>query len=83
MLLVNAAFLWLYTLSCHSCRHLCGGNVNLFSRAPVRFWLWRKVTALNARHALLAWISLVFVAFADVYVRLVASGVLSDPRLVF
>jgi hypothetical protein len=41
------------------------------------------VSALNARHMPLAWISLVFVAFADIYVRLVASGVLSDPRLVF
>jgi hypothetical protein len=28
-----------------------------------------------------AWASLVFVAFADVYVRLVASGVLTDYRL--
>jgi hypothetical protein len=81
LLLVNAAFLWLYTLSCHSCRHLCGGNVNVFSKAPVRFWLWRKVTALNARHALLAWISLATVALADLYVRLVASGAISDPRL--
>jgi hypothetical protein len=81
VLLVNATLLWLYTLSCHSCRHLCGGHVNAFSRAPVRFWLWRQVTALNARHALLAWISLVTVGLADLYVRLVASGAISDPRL--
>jgi hypothetical protein len=83
VLLVNALFLWLYTLSCHSCRHLCGGRLNSFSRHPVRFWMWRKVSALNARHMLLAWVSLVFVALADVYVRLVASGVISDPRWVF
>jgi hypothetical protein len=83
VLLANATLLWLYTLSCHSCRHLCGGRLNNFSRHPVRYWMWRKVSALNARHMPLAWISLVFVAFADVYVRLVASGVLSDPRLVF
>src|SRR5919202_4844613 len=83
VLLVNALFLWLYTLSCHSCRHLCGGKLNNFSRHPVRYWMWRKVTALNARHMPLAWISLVFVAFADIYVRLLATGVLSDPRLVF
>jgi hypothetical protein len=83
VLLVNALFLWLYTLSCHSCRHLCGGRLNNFSRHPVRYWMWQKVSVLNARHMLLAWISLVFVAFADIYVRLVASGVLSDPRLVF
>jgi hypothetical protein len=80
VLLVNAAFLWLYTLSCHSCRHLCGGGLDVFSKAPVRFWLWRKVSALNARHMPLAWISLFTVALADLYVRLVASGTITDPR---
>jgi hypothetical protein len=29
----------------------------------------------------IAWMSLVFVALTDLYVRLVASGVFSDPRL--
>jgi hypothetical protein len=83
ILLVNAVFLALYTLSCHSCRHLCGGRLNSFSKAPVRYWMWRQVSALNARHMLLAWVSLVFVALADLYVRLVATGAISDPRLVF
>lgn len=83
ILLVNAVFLALYTLSCHSCRHLCGGRLNSFSKAPVRYWMWRKVSALNSRHMLLAWVSLVFVALADLYVRLVATGVISDPRWVF
>jgi hypothetical protein len=83
ILLVNAVFLGLYTVSCHSCRHLCGGRLNSFSKAPARYWMWRKVSALNARHMLLAWVSLVFVALADVYVRLVATGVISDPRWVF
>ena len=80
VLLVNAALLWLYTLSCHSCRHLCGGGLNTFSRAPLRFWLWRRVSALNAHHMLLAWVSLFTVALADVYVRLVASGAITDLR---
>ena len=83
ILLVNAVFLALYTISCHSCRHLCGGMLNSFSRHPVRFWMWRKVSALNARHMPLAWISLVTVALADVYVRLVATGTISDPRWLF
>ena len=42
--------------------------------------MWRKVSALNDRHMLLAWVSLVFVALTDLYVRLVATGVISDPR---
>jgi hypothetical protein len=83
ILLVNAVFLALYTLSCHSCRHLCGGKLNTFSRHPVRYWMWRKVSALNTRHMPLAWISLVTVALADLYVRLVATGTISDPRWLF
>jgi hypothetical protein len=42
--------------------------------------MWRKVSALNARHMLLAWISLFTVALADLYVRLVASGAITDLR---
>ncbi len=80
VLLANAALLWLYTLSCHSFRHLCGGHANLFSRTPVRFWLWRKVSALNARHMPLAWVSLFGVALTDLYVRLVATGAIRDLR---
>jgi hypothetical protein len=38
---------------------------------------------LNERHALFAWISLFGVALADLYVRLVASGIISDPRIIF
>jgi hypothetical protein len=80
VLLVNVALLWLYTLSCHSCRHLCGGHVDALSKAPRRAWLWRRVSRLNARHAVYAWFSLFSVALADVYVRLVASGTITDLR---
>ena len=81
VLCVNAAVLWLYSLSCHACRHLCGGNVNRFSAHRVRHRLWKFFTPLNARHMPFAWASLAVVAFADLYVRLVASGVISDPKL--
>jgi len=81
VLVVNAAFLWLYSLSCHACRHLCGGNVNQFSRHRMRHRLWRLLTPLNARHMQIAWASLVLVALADLYVRLVASGAFSDPKV--
>ena len=58
VLSVNAALLTLYTLSCHSCRHLCGGNLDLFSKAPTRYALWKQLTVLNERHAQIAWVSL-------------------------
>ena len=80
ILLVNAFLLGTYTLSCHSCRHLCGGGLDVFSRAPIRHRLWTFVSALNARHMQIAWVSLVGVALADLYVRLVASGTIDDPR---
>ena len=78
VLCLNATLLWLYSLSCHACRHLCGGQVNLFSQHPLRYRLWKLVTPLNARHMLFAWMSLVFVALTDLYVRLVASGTIHD-----
>ena len=31
---VNVILLAGYTFSCHSCRHVCGGHVDVFSRAP-------------------------------------------------
>jgi hypothetical protein len=78
VLCVNAALLWMYSLSCHACRHLCGGGAKQFSKAPVRYRIWKTLTPLNANHMVFAWMSLVFVALTDVYVRLVASGVIHD-----
>ena len=81
VLVVNAVLLWMYSLSCHACRHLCGGNVDTFSKSPIRYRIWRILTPLNHRHMEIAWISLFWVAFADLYVRLVASGWITDPKI--
>jgi hypothetical protein len=78
--LLNITLIWLYTLSCHSCRHIVGGKLKHFSKHPVRYRMWQWVGKLNARHMLLAWASLVSVALADFYVYLVASGAFDDPR---
>ncbi len=80
VLVANATLLWLYSASCHACRHLCGGSVNEFSKHPIRYRLWKLTTPLNARHMQIAWASLAMVAFADLYVRLVASGVFTTRR---
>src|SRR6202165_1325436 len=74
ILVANVAMLSLYTFSCHSCRHLCGGYLDSFAKGPLRYRLWRTLTRLNARHGLYAWISLFSVIVADLYVRLVAMG---------
>ena len=80
ILLTNAALLGLYTFSCHSCRHLVGGSLKALSGSPIRRRLWRVVTRLNARHPAIAWVSLFGVAIADLYVRLLANNVFTDPR---
>jgi hypothetical protein len=80
VLLINAALLGAYTLSCHSCRHLCGGGLDLLSKAPYRYRLWRFVSYLNVRHMQIAWVSLFGVALTDLYVRLVATGAVRDLR---
>jgi hypothetical protein len=79
--IVNAVLIWAYTLGCHSCRHLTGGLVKRFSKARGRHWFWESITSpLNANHQLFAWLSLIWIAAADYYVYLVASGAFHDPR---
>jgi hypothetical protein len=82
VLLGNATLLWLYSLSCHSCRHAVGGRLKHFSAHPVRYRLWTWVSRLNGHHMKFAWVSLIWVALADLYVSLVASGTLTDLRIV-
>lgn len=81
LMLINVVLLWLYTLGCHSCRHLVGGQLKHFSKHPMRYWMWKKVSVLNGKHMELAWASLISVALVDFYVMLVASGALTDLRL--
>jgi hypothetical protein len=78
--LANIVLIWLYTLSCHSCRHAVGGRLRHFSKHPVRYQLWTWVSRLNTRHGLYAWLSLFSVAIADFYVYLLANGTITDPR---
>jgi hypothetical protein len=59
---------------------LVAGKLKHFSRHPVRYRLWAAVSYLNARHMQFAWASLIFVALTDLYVRLVSSGTIADPR---
>ena len=82
ILVVNVVMLWVYTLSCHSCRHVVGGRLKHFSKHPVRYWLWTQVSRLNTRHKLYAWITLGTLMLTDFYVMLVASGTISDLRFI-
>jgi hypothetical protein len=80
LFLINIFYVWLYTLSCHSCRHSVGGRLRNFSKHPVRYKLWTWVSGLNVKHARYAWISLFTLALVDFYVFMVASGRITDVR---
>ena len=82
IMVANVVLLTLYSLSCHSCRYLSGGYLDRFFKAPTRYQMWRFVSRLNAKHANFAWFSLFSVVITDVYIRLVASGTISDWRIV-
>ena len=84
VLLANIILLTLYTFSCHSLRHLIGGKLDCFSCTVTnrgRHGAWKKTSFLNERHMLFAWCSLISVGFADFYVRMVASGMIKDFRI--
>ncbi len=81
VMFVNAILLAGYTFGCHSWRHLIGGRRNTFTRQgqpTLSYKLWQKVSWLNARHQLFAWLSLIWVGFTDFYVRMVSMGYLRD-----
>jgi len=67
-------------------RHIVGGRLDCFSCSRtnrVRHSAWRRLSGLNERHMAWAWASLVSVVTADLYIHLVALGVLSDPQIHF
>ncbi len=82
VLIINAFLLSMYSLSCHSFRHLVGGKLDVFSKCPTRFRMWGKVSVWNEHHMFWAWVSLFSVALADLYVFLLAKGVITDIRII-
>ncbi len=81
LLCLNAFLLMMYTLSCHSLRHFVGGGLNCFSCTKwtrTRKRAWDYVSLWNTRHRSWAWSSLVVIVGVDLYVRLVANGVITD-----
>jgi len=81
VLAVNVVFLGGYTFGCHSLRHAVGGFLDRFSGRPVRRNLYRCVSCFNRKHMVWAWLSLFWVAFSDIYVRMCSLGTWSDLRI--
>ncbi len=80
VLTINPILLGLYTLGCHSLRHLVGGGKDCFNCPNNRNFtgVYQKVSWMNRNHKLFAWLSLFWVGFSDLYVRLVSMGVITD-----
>ena len=81
VLLANVVLLSGYVFSCHSLRHLLGGGRDTLAATPALCTLYTCSSRLNRRHMLWAWMSLVMVGFADLYVRLCSMGIWTDLRL--
>ena len=81
VLAINVIFLGGYTFGCHSLRHLVGGFLDRLSNKPVRRKAYRCVSCFNRKHMLWAWMSLFWVAFSDIYVRLCSMGIWTDWRI--
>lgn len=81
VLTANAGFLACYTFGCHSLRHLIGGARDALAGRPVQKTAYDCVSCLNRGHMRWAWVSLIWVAFTDLYVRLCAMGIWTDFRL--
>ena len=84
VLLANALALTAWTLSCHAFRHLIGGNIDCYSCAKAggaRNSVWRFQSWWNTHHEDLAWISLLTIFAADLYLRGLTAGLPLDHTL--
>ncbi|MEQ1875883.1 MAG: succinate dehydrogenase [Bdellovibrionia bacterium] len=77
---INFLLLSSYLFSCHSLRHVIGGYLNQLSRKPVQAKAYSCVSCMNKYHPYFAWSSLLWVLFTDIYIRLLANGIVTDIR---
>jgi hypothetical protein len=82
IMVVNVIALFMYSLTCHACRHLLGGRLKHFSAHPLRYRMWTFLSRLNPRHGTFAMTSLFTVIFTDFYIMAVSAGWISDLRFV-
>jgi hypothetical protein len=81
VLACDCIFLCFYIFGCHSLRHFAGGCCDKLSGRPIRKALYGCSCSLNRFHMPWAWISLFWIGFTDLYIRLCAMGIIKDWRL--
>jgi len=77
LIAIDALFLSLYVVSCHSFRHLIGGGSNTSNSA------WNITSWLNRNHKYFFWISITTIVLADLYIRLLANKLVTDMPFLF
>ncbi|MBV6520173.1 MAG: hypothetical protein MNPFHGCM_00278 [Gemmatimonadaceae bacterium] len=82
ILLLNVILLGGYLFGCHSFRHVLGGYRDVLSGSTTRTIAYDCSSCLNRAHMKWAWASLLWVAFADLYIRLCSLGIWTDVRIV-
>src|ERR1039457_3943801 len=82
VLAINVVLLGGYTFGCHSLRHLIGGFRDQLSKSTSCYRAYACVSCFNRRHMLWAWMSLFWVGFSDLYIRLCATGIWHDLRII-
>ena len=66
------------------CGTSSAGRIDCFSCTAarrVRYTLWQRLTDFNRNHMWWAWTSLITVTFADIYVRALQAGVITDLQI--
>ena len=81
IMIVNVVLIALYTLGCHSLRHIVGGFRDRLAGSPVRAACYAGCSRLNERHGPLAKWSMFSVGFVDVYIRACSMGYITDWRI--
>lgn len=82
VLAMNLVLLSGYTLGCHSLRHMVGGVLDRLAERPARRVMYQCSGAFNRNHMQWARLSLVMVAFSDLYIRLCSMGIWHDWRII-
>ncbi|MBT3648724.1 MAG: succinate dehydrogenase [Flavobacteriales bacterium] len=81
LILGNPIMLAAYTFGCHSIRHLVSGRRDCYScgmGGEISHQNGKVATWLNQRHERFAWISMIWIVVADLYIRLVSMGYIVD-----
>ncbi len=81
IMILNPILLGMYTFGCHSFRHLIGGRKDVMSESKLQKSCYDCVSHLNKSHMKWAWISMFYVGFVDIYIRLCAQGIWTDLRI--